>query len=1043
MKFCNFNFSLNITRVCYLHDDINSARLIHNIESRDIDVYPDDDIILIKPNRPNIDFIKSITAYGAGTTTVGLNKNDAQRLNSIARFKHKTKRTKPFTKYASLDDMKERALSIFREAGFKSDESAEEFFPVMETIDTWLNRCDQSLQHMMAKYAVSYEKASSKGNCGITRNCRNIYTIDCDESIDYPTLVSIMTFQEDIPHWHLSDQVFEGISNIGKLVRRIFDLTGSLPHIVYNSESSHFQLQYLMDKPIYVTEDVSVALYKNTSAASRDTAYMNEHKKDWRSVFDRSFNSIYTDSPYKVRDLYTIIDEEYKTKKKIIIALLSADGDLKYVDQIDSSIKKGGLKHRLLDKIASGKFVRAVDLGIKMFELAKNSKLLVYTPEYYLYGNAHRNLEYINTGDYKFVDANYNYCANKSLCIGTDYSEVFDTDRHDTVLSRYQIVYDKERKSFSIQPFNLLKQSAWQYAEEYAINTKFVSFIGSLESASQLFEDDITDKFKSFVSTHTFVMDKNVSIAECNKAFQDKNKYPSKAHVSQDTDDDDMYDKNMEDISNKCSQCISQCDIACNNTPDNIDAISIKYTGMPYKDIFIHHVRKIEEDALNCRSVSRHTFDHTSGLSLFYKAISYNTEFCTMCKKYNKTLATSESTENSIYEMNALISYLFNDIVNNVYGNVLPGTTHTDKYEHKFDIRRQIVRVDPKCFDIYATKHAEDTRGVINGSFATSLWSGSTKLEIIPNMFSVLPAYIYSERKLQERIDAEEGGPSNKYYKRSDKTLYRKAWISLLEDAFNPKTPTETALMKISTLYKNVSYVKKGKTCNGVKHITRRELEESGVSYYMKKDKHIVEYCLETTSHFRVKGDKYGNINRYISSLEYFNDFLKDMLSSDRWSAVIKDDSIEPSLEEDIKSSCLGDTGKKCKVKDKDIILSQVKTYRYFTKMYTHIKATLKAVDSPSEEEHIVRLQEITHELYATLRTFLTGLYNILQSYNNTEYLPVCKNIDDIVEITEVNVEEAIESMINSIETFYNTADLFSDICSIRDFISSIEQGDS
>ena len=206
------------------------------------------------------------------------------------------------------------------------------------------------------------------------------------------------------------------------------------------------------------------------------------------------------------------------------------------------------------------------------------------------------SIDYSQEGVFiKYLDQNCNI-VSEWIHTGTDYSEVFDTDRHDTVLSRYQIVYDKERKSFSIQPFNLLKQSAWQYAEEYAINTKFVSFIGSLESASQLFEDDITDKFKSFVSTHTFVMDKNVSIAECNKAFQDKNKYPSKAHVSQDTDDDDMYDKNMEDISNKCSQCISQCDIACNNTPDNIDAISIKYTGMPYKDIFIHQVQGIWRD---------------------------------------------------------------------------------------------------------------------------------------------------------------------------------------------------------------------------------------------------------------------------------------------------------------------------------------------------------------------------------------------------------------------------------------------------------------
>lgn len=1016
MKYTSNNFSANITRVCYLPDENNSVKhILDKLDEKNIEIYPNDAIIILSPHSQTPEYFLSVCGNGAGVTNVGSDKSSCDVFRSFAKFKHITNRARTQSySVSTIDTIDDDIIEFFPGMTFKSEDSKNNFVPVFNNIKKGLSRCDQSLLHMMAKYAIGYDKAKSKGNCGITRNCRNIYTIDCDESVSYATLVDIINgtyrfrsiLRDDI-------HITSGIERIIDLVKRIHALTGALPQIVYNKATSHFQIQYLMKDPVYVTEDLAVATFKSEAASKRDKSFQETYTKSWKSVFDRSFNLLKKDG--EVMDLYDIVYKRFgvANNERIIFAMLSYKGDVEYVDLIGAhDFITERYYNANLKKVAAKEYTKTHKLGINMFNIARNSKLLLNTPEYIYYGNAHKIVGYINEGNYKFVDTNYNYCANKSLAIGTDDSIVFNTIHRDDVLRREQIITD-DGGQYKTDLFNLMDIKAWDYAEKYSIDTRFIVFMGSLETAEQLFDEDIDDKYNAFISSHSFMFKKNVPIDECKAAADFKARLRLPDYNAEESDDI-LYEKaielNEEESQNRLKHLQDQQD----TVPLSIEDICEKYLGESYLERRYKLVRKIYEDSLNFKTMSRHKFDYVSGLSVFSKAILHNAEFCNVCFMYNQSIDVSYEGDQMINDVDHLISYIFDDIVYNVYHGTLPGTSHHDAYKHAFDLRATILSTDQKVFLKYQARNVSKTKGVINGASAITLLSGSTKLNVIHNMFKLLPAYIYKEEKVYEHSDIAK--------KVSESKKIKAAWLNELEDCFDPSRAS--SLRSICALYKPVTYSNSNDAGKGIKYITYRELKDSGSAYFRKKNKHIAEFCLETASHFRVSGDPYGNINKYIASLEYFTNIVKNLQEEGDWCIDIKDETVEPSLEKDIADSGL-DTklNNQYIVKDRTLILSQIKTYRYFVKIYSHIKATLEAVDMPSEDDHILRLQSATHELYDTLETFLHDLYSVLTSYNNVDSLRTCKNIDNATPF--VDVEKAISNMIYHIELYYDMVDFF------------------
>lgn len=1025
MKYTSNNFSANVTRVSYLPSKNNSDKrildkILNKLDEKGIEVYSNDAIIILSPHSQTTDYFLSVCGNGAGVTNVGSDKSSCDVFRSFAKFRHITNRSrKQSDPDSTIDTIDDDIIEFFPGMTFKSEDSKNNFVPVFNKIKKGLSRCDQSLLHMMAKYAIGYDKAKSKGNCGITRNCRNIYTIDCDECVSYATLVDIINgtyrsrsvLREDI-------RITSGIEKIMDLVKRIHVLTGALPQIVYNRATSHFQIQYLMKDPVYVTEDLAAATFKGVAASKRDESFQETYTKSWKSVFNRSFNLLKENG--EVMDLYDIVRNRFcvANNERIIFAMLSYKGDVEYVDLIGAHDFINEIYYNAkLKKVAAKEYAKTHKLGISMFNMARNNKLLLNTPEYIYYGNAHKTVGYINEGGYKFVDTNYNYCANKSLAIGTDDSIVFNTIPGDDVLLREQIITDDEG-GYKTDSFNLMDIKAWDYAEKYSIDARFIVFMGSLETSEQLFDEDIDDKYNAFISSHSFMFKKNVPVDECKAAADFKTRLHLPDYNAEESDDI-LYEKAIELSEEESRNRLEQLQNQQDTIPLSIEDICKRYLCESYLERKYKLVRKVDEDNLNFKTMSRHKFDYISGLSVFNRAILHNAEFCNVCFMYNQTINVSPEGDQMINDVERLISYMFDDIVYNVYHGTLPGTSRSGAYKHNFDLRATILSTDPKVFSKSnkRSKNRIKGKGVISGASAITILSGSTKLNVIHNMFNLLPAYIYKEEKAYEH--------SNIVKNMSESKKIKAAWLNELEDCFDPSRASN--LRSICALYKPATYSNSNDAGKGIKYITYRELKDSGSAYFRKKNKHIAEFCLETASHFRVPGDPYGNINKYIASLEYFTNIVKNLQEEGDWCIDIKDETVEPSLEKDIADSGLdAKLNNQYIVKDRELILSQIKTYRYFVKIYTHIKATLEAVDMPSEEDHILRLQYATHELYDTLETFLHDLYDVLTSYNNEEdTLHTCKNIDDATPL--VDVEKAISNMIYHIELYYDVVDYFGD----------------
>ena len=1029
MKYTSKNaFTANITRVSYLPSKNNSVwHILDRIADADIETSPETPIVIITPNSKNLDFCIKLCGIGAGVTNIGSGKDDFQRMHSFAKFRHirhKNNR-KPLYDASTKTSIHADIPELFGEAfSFKSEEAMESFLPVADKIKAGLSKCDQSLQHMMAKYTVECNKATSKGNCGITRNCRNIYTIDCDERISHDVLISIIngTYVADSHNVTEESQVSKGIEELVKLVKQIHSLTGALPHIVYNKKTSHFQIQYLMKDPIYVTIESAAASFKSYNASKKDVSFFSSYTLQWKSVFTRGFSILENDGD--ACSLYdAVYDRFWKYRDEyVIVVVQSYDQHIEYVDLVDKDTFKEQLMNNThLKKVKDVEFVPTQNLGIKMFDIAKNNKLLLNTPEYIYYGNAHKNIGYVNTGGHKFADINYNYCANKSLSIGTHLSHVFDVEEEDSSLTREQIICLPDGR-YSTDMFNMMDISAWEYADKYAIDAKFIAFMGSLDSAERLFNSDALAEYEKFVACHTFMMDKNVPLRECKEAYEFKNMHNIDISEHAEATDDESYESFVKTKEENTKQLIEHLNNQYDKgVPDTIDALSEKYLGVPYLELISNLVNKIETH----EHTSRHKFDHISGLYILYKAISHNIEFAEICRAYNQTAVITEEGSNAFNEVNTLIEYSFNDVVNNIYERTLPGTCHTGEYEHKFDLRTNIIRMDPSALSKKAARMTRSSRWVINGSHAKSLLSGSTKLDVIYNMFKLLPTYIHSEELAREHAGMSK---STSY-----RTLVKSAWMKELDECFDPNTASN--LRSVSVLYKPTSYKNSNCPGKGIKYITLRELKEHGSSYYINKNKHIADFCLETATHFRTKGDPHANIDRYISSLEYFIELVRGLQCEGDWCAEISDENVDPSLDEDIQNSGI-DTQIEGKyvVKDRELILAQVKTYRYFMKIYTHINATLDAVDEYSEEPHIIKLQSVTHELHRILDEFLRDMYHELTSYTNTDCVTSCK---DISCVPHIDVEEAISVMMYHIELYYNMVDFFGD-----DYLWDMDWGD-
>ena len=589
---------------------------------------------------------------------------------------------------------------------------------------------------------------------------------------------------------------------------------------------------------------------------------------------------------------------------------------------------------------------------------------------------------------------------------------MFNTIPGDDVLRREQIITDDEGQ-YKTDSFNLMDIKAWDYAEKYSIDTRFIVFMGSLETAEQLFDEDIDDKYNAFISSHSFMFKKNVPIDECKAAADFKARLHLPDYNAEESDDI-LYEKAIEQNEEESQNILEHLQDQQDTVPLSIEDTCKKYLGESYSERKYKLVHKVYEDSLNFKTMSRHKFDYVSGLSVFNRAISHNAEFCNVCFTYNQSINVSSEGDQMINDVDHLISYIFDDIVYNVYHGTLPGTSHCDAYKHTFDLRATILSTDPKVFAKYQARNVSKTKGVISGASAIALLSGSTKLNVIHNMFNLLPTYVYKEEKAYEH--------SGIVKKMNESKKIKAAWLHELEDCFDPSRAS--SLRSISALYKPATYSNSNDAGKGIKYITYRELKDSGSAYFRKKNKHIAEFCLETASHFRVPGDPYGNIKKYIASLEYFTNIVKNLQEEGDWCIDIKDETVEPSLEKDIADSGLNTKlNNQYVVKDRALILSQIKTYRYFVKIYSHVKATLEAVDMPSEEDHILRLQCATHELCDTLETFLHDLYSVLTSYNNVDTIRTCKNIDNATPF--VDVEKAISDMIYHIELYYDMVDYF------------------
>lgn len=997
MKYTSNTFSANITRAIYLQDE-KIYDLVESVSTRNNPIEPNDVIVVISPHTMTPDYMMKIVGCGAGATVVGADKDDNKRLYSYATFRHTKARKKSSVAEIDIDAVAEELFHL----PFKDDDSRENFIQPLRHIVKGLSKCDQSIEHMMAKYAVNYEKTKSKGNCGITRNCRNIFTIDCDEKISYEVLINILTGNDEVAE---DDDIIAGIHRMRDLVYRIYELHGALPHIVYNSESSHFQLQYLMRNPIYVTEDSMLATYNSISAAKRDELYQCQRKKDWCSVFYKGFNE--ARNKYKVNDLYETVRRHYNAMDRIVLVMLDYKGEVVHTQFIQCrDFIQGNLRNKELIKAAKEEYVPTVDLGIEMFNIARGCKLLVDTPEYILYGNAHKNLCYLNIGPYKFVDPAFNYCANKSLSIGTRYSSVFDFKEDEIHLTRVMLHKASDSDDIITTPFDLLDSVSWQLYDKYAIDAEFVAFIGSLDSAARLFDENIEEEFAKFKKETPFMYKTNVPMDKCIQQSASKHNVKKAREIEREiAESDRAYHTNVDvDYSAMYDEAVNRL----KDGPKDIDRLCFKYLGYSYKACIEVLLRKIFDHTINGDPISRHRFDYISGMHIFYKAFNYNSEFCTACKTYSESLVMTPDSRQMIDEVSSIINSVFEYVVHDLYANGLPGTSNPGNYQHKFNLCSNITRTNPAIFgNVLKKKNKASTTGVVNGAMATILWSGSTKLEVIPNMLLLTDAFYATS------LEAKPKEHNPKSRAKSVRPLYRSAWKYVIDESFNSP---ECSLSRMSRLFKRVQY----KTTSGIKYITRRELEDTGVSYLIKKDKHIAEYCLESTSHFREK-EEHGNISKYIASLEYFTEMIKDLRREGNWCIDTTEDNIEPPLEDAINNSGLNiEVGGKYAVKDRAKILHQVKTYRYFTKMYIHISSTLNAVDEESDEEHIILLRNATHELYDELTEFLNDLYDVLKSYTTEEE---CKHYTE--NDTIVNVEDAIQSLIDKIELHYSTVDFF------------------
>lgn len=970
MKYINNNHTINLTTMYNLQESKNNdykSSLEDALEKAagKQGLNPYDRIIIIDRVQDTYDSYMGIIADGAGYTYIGGFKQDNKMMYDKAKFrKANNHKYKPID-ISSVDNVVEDCFG--KHMRFKDDADVSDYIDTLSYINYGMQRHDQSLDRYLAMYAVHSNVAISKGCNGVTRNCRNVWTMDCDLSIEKDILYATLSGQDDCTVYDIyPKEIADGLLSLHNFIYKVYELCSSLPHIIYNEESGHFQLQYLLKRPIYAYVEEAISKCGSAQKLNKDACTKMSYEKSMRSKLEDVINA--ASKKANVLDVfrgYLKNDDIIEGSKVFVVyrkhpksKYVHAKVRVLNVDDFISSDIPMDIKN-----IMSREYVPYNIVSKSLYECNRGDNLRI-TPEYMRYKNASRVVrDYINNGLEKndeVLDSNYTGYFSKSMSIGTDLSELFDiAPVPDTKLS-HEYMICREDGNLYLLPFNLMRARNWEQAKEYALDNEFVAYLGSLRSLDAIWEDDVMEKYEDFKKHNKSAFSYNLPYSELIKASSSD--YDSLLSAIYDDMGDDIDIEDLAigldaDSANMINEVISSNP----NIPDIVSSLLFKYLKINDIKQYINYkaglLYKIE-----MRKLSRYGFNFTLVSSLCMKAMWKCREFCNACLRYKK------GKEESILlgEIDTLMRWVFNDIVKGTYNDKLPGTKNPGGYEFCFNTLEYISKrtSEETIKNILSKSPARFRKRMAEGYDCKTLLSGATRISIITRMYDMLCRGV----ALMER----ENEVNN--IKMTHRQTVKKAWDIIEKLCSNPMDAKE--IFKNVPSYKATYYQKEEelkesgeKTIHSRKHNRWSDLDRDNknivksiegipmsllktkmVTYYCKQsnDMSIVEFCLDTTCNKYKKG--VDNVDSFIEALQRYAGNLKDIKKdidrkggSYRLWLSIGEDSIIDIYNNDSSNTNI-----------KSMITANISLYKNIEKYAEYLKDALKYIEMSDDECDIV-----------------------------------------------------------------------------------------
>lgn len=898
MKYVNIKNIISLTSIYNLQESKNndfksSLESVLEKAAGKQGLNPYDRIIIIDRAGHTYDSYIDIMSDGAGCTYIGGCKQDNKIMYDKAKFRKSNRH-----KYKPIDinDIDSVAEDCFgKHKQFKDDTSGPNHIDALSYINYGMQRHDQSLDRYLAMYAVHSNTAISKGCNGVTRNCRNVWTMDCDLSIEKDILYATLSGQDDCTVYDVyPEEIADGLVSLHDFIYRVYEMCGSLPHIIYNAESGHFQVQYLLKRPIYVYVEDAISKSGSVAEFNKDTYAKMGYEKSMSSKFANVINGMGLEK-INVLDAFKndllendIIDgakvfvvyrknrrSNYKHSK---VKVLSVDDFL--ISDIPVDIKN----------VLSADYVRYFKAAKSFYESNRGDNLRI-TPEYVRYRNASRVAQsYINNGlgkNKEVLDSNYTGYFSKSMSIGTDLSEMLDVASVPDMKLYHEHMICREDGNLYLIPFNLMNARNWDLAKGYALDNEFVAYLGCLQTLDDIWRDDVMERYEDFKKNNKFAYSDNLSYDDLIKANSSQYDYiyDDEYDLEEDVDMEEIDIDLDAESKNKINEVIRNSNPSI---PDIVSSLLSKYLKINDIKQYINYkanlLYKIER-----RQMSRYGFNFSLVSSLCMKAMWRSREFCNACLRYKKDKEESFLLD----DVDTLIRWIFNDIVIGTYNDKLPGTKNPGGYEFSFNTREYLSKRTSieTIKNISSKSPARLRKKMAEGCDCKTILSGATRISIITRMYDMLCRSVALAEKENE----------DNNIKMTQRQTVKKAWNMVERLCSNPMDAKE--IFKNVPSYKATYYQKEEelkesgkKTIHNRKHNRWAELDRDNknivksiegipmsllktkmVTYYCKRsdDMSIVEFCLDTTCNKYKKG--VDSVDSFIEALQRYAGNLRDI----------------------------------------------------------------------------------------------------------------------------------------------------------------------